>query len=146
MASQAAEGWVDQRARLLARPRYEVMPVRGVEEKIAALPPDSLVTVTASPAHGLARTMEVAERLRAAGHEVVPHLAARMVEGRQELEETIRRCTEAGITEVFVVVAAIPRRPRASTHRPATCWRSSPAWSTPLFASASAATRKAIRW
>jgi methylenetetrahydrofolate reductase (NADPH) len=104
VASRAVrDGRVDQSARLLARPRYEVIPVRGIEEKIAALPPGSLVTVTASPAQGLARTMEVAERLRAAGHEVVPHLAARMLRGRQQLEETIRRCAEAGVTEVFVV-------------------------------------------
>ena len=79
-------------ARLLSRPRYEVIPVRGIEEKVVALPLGSTVTVTASPAHGIGRTVDVAEALAARGYDVVPHLAARMIRGRGELEA----CVAAG--------------------------------------------------
>ncbi len=90
-------------ARLLSRPRYEVIPVRGIEEKVVALPLGSTVTVTASPAHGIGRTVDVAEALAWRGYEVVPHLAARMIEGRGELEEIVGRCAAAGVTEAFVI-------------------------------------------
>jgi methylenetetrahydrofolate reductase (NADPH) len=90
-------------ARLLSRPRYEVIPVRGIEEKVAALPLGSSVAVTASPAHGVGRTVDVAEALAWRGYEVVPHLAARMIEGRGELEEIVGRYAAAGVTESFVI-------------------------------------------
>ena len=51
---------------------------------------------------GLERTLATAERLAAAGYTVVPHLAARMVSGRAELEELASRLHAAGITTVFV--------------------------------------------
>jgi len=89
--------------RLLERPRYEVIPVRGVEEKAAALPPGATVTVTASPAHGLWRTVDVAEALAARGYDVVPHLAARMIDGRGQLEEIVGRYAAAGVTQAFVI-------------------------------------------
>jgi methylenetetrahydrofolate reductase (NADPH) len=90
-------------AELLAEPRYEVIPVRGIEEKVMALPAGSRVTVTASPGHGQACTIEVAERLAASGYEVIPHLAARMVSGRSELAGWADRLAAAGVHEAFVV-------------------------------------------
>lgn len=90
-------------SRLLEAPRFEIIPVSGIEERLPALPEGSVVTVTASPAHGLVRTVEAAERLAAAGYEVVPHLAARMVGSRDELEGFVERLTAAGIQEAFVI-------------------------------------------
>jgi methylenetetrahydrofolate reductase (NADPH) len=90
-------------ARLLQAPRYEVIPVRGIEDKVAALPAGATVTVTASPSHGFARTLEVSERLAAAGYDVVPHLSARMISGRDELARAVGRLRAAGIDEAFVV-------------------------------------------
>lgn len=90
-------------SRLLDAPRFEVIPVGGIEERVSTLPEGSRVTVTASPAHGLERTVEVAERLAAAGHIVVPHLAARMVSGRDQLDGFVERLVAAGVEEVFVV-------------------------------------------
>ena len=49
---------------------------------MAQLPPASVVTVTCSPTKGIAATLDLAARLRDAGHVVVPHLAARLVEDR----------------------------------------------------------------
>jgi methylenetetrahydrofolate reductase (NADPH) len=80
-----------------------VIPVKGIEDKVAALPPGSTVTVTASPSHGFARTLEVSERLAAAGYDVVPHFSARMISGRDELATSVTRMRAAGISEVFVV-------------------------------------------
>ena len=65
-------------------------------------PPSVPLTVPASPSMGLARTVETAERLRKEGYTVVPHLAARMVSGRPELEDLVGRLRGAGIDNVFV--------------------------------------------
>lgn len=90
-------------ARLLEAPRFEVIPVRGIEDKMDGLAPGTTVTVTASPSHGIERTVEVSERLAARGLSVVPHLAARMLRSRGELEEVAARLAAAGVSEVFVI-------------------------------------------
>ena len=90
-------------AELLEAPRYEVIPVCGIEDKVAALPAGTRVTVTASPGHGQTRTIEVAESLAASGYDVIPHLAARMVGGRGELAGWAERLAAAGVQEAFVV-------------------------------------------
>jgi methylenetetrahydrofolate reductase (NADPH) len=89
--------------RLLGAARYEVLPTKSIEEKVLASVPTSVaVTVTASPSMGLDRTVETAERLAKNGYSVVPHIAARMVHGRPELEELVERLRASGITNVFV--------------------------------------------
>ena len=76
--------------RLLTHARYEVLPTPTIEAKVLESVPTSVpVTITASPSMGLERTISTAERLAAAGYTVVPHLAARMVSGRAELEELV---------------------------------------------------------
>jgi methylenetetrahydrofolate reductase (NADPH) len=90
-------------AGLLHDPRYEVIPVRGIEQKVAALPYGATVTVTASPKLGLDRTLDLSTVLAARGYRVVPHLAARMIAGRGHLERMVQRLEGAGIREVFVV-------------------------------------------
>lgn len=89
--------------RLLQSARYEVLPTPSTEEKVLAhVPVDRTVTITASPSKGLDVTFDLAERLGKAGYTAVPHLAARMVSGRSELEEICARLTAADITTVFV--------------------------------------------
>jgi methylenetetrahydrofolate reductase (NADH) len=96
----------DQRRALLhrlERPRYEVLPLDGVEERIAAhLPTDVKVTVTASPAKGLDATLALSERLAARGYAVVPHLSARLVRDEEHLEAILARMRAAGVHETFV--------------------------------------------
>jgi methylenetetrahydrofolate reductase (NADPH) len=89
--------------RLLESPRYEVIPVDGIERKVAALPEGATVTVTASPRHGLERTIDVSARLAGRGYRVVPHLAARMIADRGQLERIVAHLEAAGIHEAFVV-------------------------------------------
>ena len=98
-------------ARLLAVPRYEAIPLTGVERAVAELAPGSTVAVTASPRHGLERTLAVSETLARAGFRVVPHLAAHMVLGRGHLETIAGRLRAAHIDEVFVVGGDAPATP-----------------------------------
>jgi methylenetetrahydrofolate reductase (NADH) len=87
----------------LSRPRYEILPVDGIEELVLAhVPSEVKVTVTASPARGLDATLAVTERLAAAGVDVVPHLSARLVRDRAHVEDIVARLHAAGVGEVFV--------------------------------------------
>lgn len=86
----------------LRHARYEVLPTPKVEAAILeSVPRDVTVTVTASPAKGLGATLDLTERLTEQGYHVVPHLAARMVTGRAELETIVQRLVDIGVTNVF---------------------------------------------
>ena len=89
--------------RLLTHARYEVLPTASTEDKVlASVPLELSVTVTASGAKGLEATLSLAETLARHGYAAVPHLAARMIHDRTEVEEIRARLGEAGITRVFV--------------------------------------------
>jgi methylenetetrahydrofolate reductase (NADPH) len=88
----------------LERPRFEVIPLPGVEDEVAAaLPEGATVTVTVSPVKGIDQTLDLAERLRRGGFHVVPHLSARLVAGRPHLAEILAGLAAADIDELFVV-------------------------------------------
>ena len=90
-------------AQLLARSRFEILPLDGIEDQVREhLPKDVTVTVTASPRKGLEATLDLSERLARAGYPVVPHLSARLVRDRAHLEEVLARLREAGVRELFV--------------------------------------------
>src|SRR5690348_3658702 len=93
----------DALCRLLTRARYEVLPTPSCEDLVLEhVPAGFTVTVTASPNKGLGSTLDLAERLAAHGYRAVPHLAARMVSGRAELQEISDRLVASGIRTVFV--------------------------------------------
>lgn len=88
---------------LLRHPRFEVLPLDGIADDIRAhLPTDVKVTVTASPRKGLEPTIALSEELARAGYQVVPHLSARLVKDRGELQELLDRLLAAGVQELFV--------------------------------------------
>ena len=90
-------------ARLVRNARMEILPTPAVEDRVLAhLPRSRTVTVTSSPSRGLEATLVLSERLAEHGYPVVPHIAARMVSGRSELEEIVGRLAARGITRVFV--------------------------------------------
>src|SRR5215218_5548286 len=96
-------------AGVLRRPRFEVLPLDGIEEQVLAhLATDTRVTVTASPRKGLEPTLDLSERLARAGYPVVPHLSARLVRDRAHLEESVARLTAAGVREIFVPAGDAP--------------------------------------
>ena len=93
----------------LKRPRYEILPLNGIEDEVARhVPPEVKLTITASPSRGLEPTLELAERLRRRGYDAVPHLSARLIRDRSQLEELIARLQAAGVRDVFVI-AGDPR-------------------------------------
>lgn len=83
--------------------RYEVIPLRGALAAARQLPSGSTITVTSSPAKGMEATVELAMRLRVEGYHAVPHLAARLVSSRAQLDEMLEQLAECDIDEVFVV-------------------------------------------
>ena len=90
-------------AELLRRPRFEILPLDGIEERVREhLGTDVKLTVTASPRKGLEATLALSERLADAGYPVVPHLSARLVRDRAQLEEVLERLLAAGVRELFV--------------------------------------------
>jgi methylenetetrahydrofolate reductase (NADH) len=96
-------------AELLRRPRFEILPLDGIEEQVRThLGADVKLTVTASPRRGLGATLELAERLAQAGYTVVPHLSARLVRDSGHLDEVLERLLAAGVRELFVPAGDAP--------------------------------------
>ncbi len=96
-------------AEALQRPRYEVIPLPGVQDAVTRHVPKHIkVTVTASPKKGLGPTLELAEKLSAEGYEVAPHLSARLIRDRAELGGILARLDEADVRDVFVVAGDAP--------------------------------------
>lgn len=91
------------RAGLLARTDFELVPTKNVSAAIHELPPDSSVTVTCSPVKGIDATLDLTETLEARRHRVTPHLAARMVESFDHLDRIVARLAALHTTKVFVV-------------------------------------------
>lgn len=89
-------------AALLADPAYELIPGTAAAQAIAALPAASRVTVTCSPRSRIPGTLTMTAELAAAGHRVVPHLAARLVAPGM-LADIADTLTRHAIDEVFVV-------------------------------------------
>ncbi|MFE9450019.1 5,10-methylenetetrahydrofolate reductase [Streptomyces sp. NPDC006739] len=88
---------------LLGSVRYEVLPAKATEDKVLAhVPRDVVVTVTASPVKGLEPTLDLATRLAAHGHRVVPHVPARLLRDDAHLKDVVDRLREAGVADVFV--------------------------------------------
>lgn len=83
--------------------RYEVLPTPSISDKVLAhVPVGRTLTVTASAGKGLAATLDVTELLCRSGYHVVPHVAARMVRGRGQLEEITDRLVALGVDSIFV--------------------------------------------
>jgi methylenetetrahydrofolate reductase (NADPH) len=90
-------------ARLVASPVFELIPLDRAREAAAALPSGASVTVTVSVRLSLDATLGLAEWLSSRGHDVAPHLAARMIRDRAHLADVLERMRIAGIGKVFVV-------------------------------------------
>ena len=94
----------------MTMPRYEVIPLRGALEAARQLPSGSTVTVTSSPTKGMEATVELAMRLRVEGYHAVPHISARLIRDRAQLDELLEQLAECDIDEVFVVGGDSPQQ------------------------------------
>lgn len=89
--------------KLVRNMRYELVPLKSLDQAIADLPNGAPVSVTCSPAKGIATTQDLCEKLIAKGHNVVPHFAARLVEGPEHATKLAAWVRKHGIREVFII-------------------------------------------
>lgn len=93
----------------LRRPRYEVLPLAGVERQVLAhVPQEVTLTVTASPAKGIDATLALTQFLAEEGFRAVPHLSARLVRDDEHLAEILGRIAAMGVDEAFVIAGDQP--------------------------------------
>ena len=88
---------------LLEEAHFELIPLKNVEEEIKYIPTGSTIAVTASPKKTLEATLALSEKFAAQNFHVVPHLAARQVTNKEHLRELVKRLTDNGFDEVFVI-------------------------------------------
>ncbi|MFJ8545854.1 5,10-methylenetetrahydrofolate reductase [Streptomyces sp. NPDC093586] len=82
--------------------RREVLPARATEDKaLAHVPRGIAVTVTAMPVKGPKPVLDLATRLAAHGHRVVPHVPARLLRDDAHLKDAVDRLRGAGVDDVF---------------------------------------------
>jgi methylenetetrahydrofolate reductase (NADPH) len=81
----------------------EVIPLSGARHELGLVPPGSTITITCSPRLGIGATLDLAEVAVAAGHRVVPHLAARQIRDDAELADVVARLRDRAVDDVFVI-------------------------------------------
>lgn len=89
--------------RLVRTANLEVIPMKGTDEKLGVVPASTRLTITMSPKFGLERSLQYVEIGRKAGHEVVPHLAARQVPDVATLKDFVGRINDLGVTDLYVI-------------------------------------------
>ena len=101
------------RRQLLSDAHFEVIPLKNLAEQLQHLPAGASVSVTASPNKSLEDTWQLARDLLDRGFRPIPHLASRMLQSRQQLENLIKELRALGLTELFLVGgdAASPHGP-----------------------------------
>lgn len=109
MSRQPSAGERDALRRMLAAAKLEILPLRAVLDEVTRLEPGTTLAVTASPSKGLDASIAFAAGLRAAGRDVVVHLAARMVRDRVHLAELLGKMRDAGLSRAFVVGGDAPQ-------------------------------------
>ncbi len=90
-------------ARLLAASKFEIIPLKNAPSRARHLPHFSTVSVIASPAKDIDATLTLAEELQELGHNVMPHLAARMIQDQVQLQKLLARMGEAGMDQALVI-------------------------------------------
>lgn len=88
--------------RTLQRSYLEVIPAKGIKEKLAFLPQGSWVAITCSPSKPVEATLELTRELDREHLRLVPHIAARMVRDRKHLQDILAQLDEMQINSVFV--------------------------------------------
>ena len=92
----------------VGRAHLELIPTQKGHLQFEHLPANSTVSVTASPAKDLQATMDMASQLIDLGHTVIPHLAARMVEGPEHVATIAHWINTRGVKDVFVIGGDAP--------------------------------------
>ncbi len=102
--------------RLLEGMTYELIPLKNLTDQSEHLPSGATVSVTCSPAKTIDDTLDLCAEYADKGFAVIPHIAARMVEGEDHVDRIARRVRDAGIRKVFCIGGdADPRGPFADS-------------------------------
>jgi methylenetetrahydrofolate reductase (NADPH) len=88
-------------ASALEKSYLEIIPAPGIEERLELVPAGTYVSITCSPVHGIDPTLDLMDRLAGRDLKLIPHIAARVIKGRQHLREILNRLDSAGINSVF---------------------------------------------
>jgi methylenetetrahydrofolate reductase (NADPH) len=90
---------------LLQKPKYEILPMKNVEQQFAFIPSEAKVTVTVSPSKGNSATLELSEQLSKtiSPERITPHISARLVESKEHLNSILKHTRDLGIKELFIV-------------------------------------------
>jgi methylenetetrahydrofolate reductase (NADPH) len=89
--------------KLLRDARFEMIPLKNIEEEAKFLPKGATLTITASPRKTFENTIPIAERLASSGYKVIPHLMARSVRDHSHLKDILATLASGGFDEVFVI-------------------------------------------
>ncbi len=93
------------------RVRYahlELIPTPKAHLQFPELPDASTVSVTCSPAKDIEATLDMAAQLLDLGHTVIPHLAARMVEGHDHVARIAAWLNDHGVGDAFIIGGDAP--------------------------------------
>lgn len=84
---------------------YEVSArdAKGLDAAMSLLVPGTQVSVTWLPQDGDDHRVEAARRLRDAGFEPIPHIAARMIADQGHIERLLGRLCDVGVRQLLVV-------------------------------------------
>lgn len=82
---------------------FEIMPLKGIADKIDQIPDGSTVAITCSPSKGIDASIELARQLSGKDLILIPHLAARMVKDEAHLADILTQLDELNIDRIFVI-------------------------------------------
>ena len=106
VAESSADRLAACTAELVVNGSLEMSPERSSEVAAVAalLPAGTRVYINHLPRHGLAQSLTALARVREAGLEPVPHIAARRIASRAELTTfLVKAVREAGVTKVLLI-------------------------------------------
>lgn len=89
--------------RLLANTKLEIIPLKNIEGQLEQQATDLPITVTCSPRLGLDHTLKTSKQLSLNGYNVVPHIAAKLVKGKDHLFEIVDCLREINVSDIFIV-------------------------------------------
>jgi len=101
---------MDRLEQILQQPKYEAIPMKGIDKQIEHIPSHAKVSVTCSPTKGIAETLRLSAEIakQVGGENIVPHLAARLMESSEHVSETLATLREMGVKEIFIVGGDAP--------------------------------------
>lgn len=88
----------------LINSRFEVIPLKKLQESLSEFPKDITVAITCSSKKGIDETLNLAEQLNNLNLnlKLVPHIVARMIRSEEHLDEILKRLEGFNIKDIFL--------------------------------------------